>query len=76
MNAEMASLYVLLTWLTWLCFPLYSPQLPAILAKLGVRSVDSNLATAIPTSVVVVFTWLFAYTTWQSSALAAISAKT
>ena len=32
----------------------------AILAKLGVKDVDANVATAVRTTVVVVFTWLLA----------------
>jgi transporter family protein len=65
-----------MTWLTWALLSAAFAAATAILAKLGVRDLDSNLATAIRTSVVVVFTWLFACSTWQSSALAAISATT
>ena len=52
-----------MTWLTWSLLSAFFAALTAILAKLGVAGIDSNLATAIRTSVVVVFTWLLAYGT-------------
>jgi bacterial/archaeal transporter family protein len=59
-----------MTWLTWSLLSAFFAALTAILAKLGVAGVDANLATAVRTSVVVVFTWLLAYLTrpvggWQ-----------
>jgi transporter family protein len=65
-----------MTWLTWSLLSAAFAAATAILAKLGVERLDSNLATAIRTSVVVVFAWLFACSTWQPSALSAISART
>jgi bacterial/archaeal transporter family protein len=65
-----------MTWLVWAMLSAVFAAATAILAKLGVQSMDSNLATAIRTSVVLVLAWIFAYSTWQPSALAAISAKT
>jgi transporter family protein len=47
-----------MTWLTWSLLSAVFAAATAILAKLGVEKIDSNLATAIRTSVVVVFTWL------------------
>ncbi len=52
-----------MTWLLWSLLSAVFAALTAILAKIGVAGVDSNLATAVRTTVVVVFTWLFAYTT-------------
>jgi transporter family protein len=49
-----------MTWLVWSLLSALFAALTAILAKLGVRSVDANLATAVRTSVVVVFTWVLA----------------
>jgi transporter family protein len=65
-----------MTWLTWSLLSAAFAAATAILAKLGVENLDSNLATAIRTTVVVVFTWLFAFSTWQTSAVSAISAHT
>ena len=47
-----------MNWLFWALLSAAFAALTAILAKLGVTGIDSNLATAIRTSVVVVFTWL------------------
>lgn len=46
--------------MTWIHFALLSAlfaALTAILAKIGIRQVDSNLATAIRTVVILVFAW-------------------
>ena len=45
------------SWLTWALLSALFAGLTAILAKAGVRDVDSDLATAIRTAVVVVFAW-------------------
>lgn len=44
--------------------------LTSVLAKIGIKEVDSNLATAIRTSVILVFTWGIA---WSTKSLAAIN---
>jgi len=65
-----------MTWLTWSVLSAFFAALTAILAKVGVAGVDANLATAIRTSVVVVFTWLIASGTRQSAGFQAFSGKT
>jgi transporter family protein len=55
------------TWLLWALFSALFAAITAILAKVGVAGVGSNLATAVRTSVVVVFTWLIAYATGEAS---------
>ena len=65
-----------MTWLTWSLLSALFAALTAILAKLGVAGVDANLATAVRTTVVVVFTWLLAWSTREPGALQAFSAKT
>ena len=45
-------------WLVWSLLSALFAGMTAILAKVGVEGVDSNLATAIRTSVVLLFTWL------------------
>jgi transporter family protein len=52
-----------MTWLAWSLLSALFAALTAILAKQGVAGVDANLATAVRTSVVVVFTWLLALAT-------------
>ena len=48
-------------WLPWALLSAVFAGLTAILAKIGVKDVDSNLATAIRTSVILVFAWLVAW---------------
>jgi transporter family protein len=50
-----------MTWLFWALLSAIFAAATAILAKIGVEGVDANFATAVRTSVVVVFTWLMAY---------------
>lgn len=52
-----------MSWLTWALLSAFFAGLTAVLAKIGVGSVDSSLATAIRTTVVLVFTWLLFFTT-------------
>ncbi len=46
-----------MNWLTWSLLSALFAGLTAILAKVGVSGVDSNLATAVRTTVVLVFAW-------------------
>src|SRR5258708_15626302 len=65
-----------MTWLGWALLSAVFAAATAILAKIGVAGVDSNLATAIRTSVVVVFAWLIALTVGQPGTLHSFSRKT
>jgi bacterial/archaeal transporter family protein len=65
-----------MNWLAWSLLSAFFAALTAILAKLGVEGVDANWATAIRTTVVVVFTWLLALWTRQPSASATPTSKT
>src|ERR1700722_17953475 len=49
-----------MNWLTCSLLSAFFAAITAILAKLGVSGIDSNLATAVRTSVVVVFAWVLA----------------
>ena len=49
-----------MTWLGWSLLSALFAAATALLAKLGVTGVDPNLATAVRTSVVVVFAWIIA----------------
>ncbi len=46
-----------MNWFAWALLSAIFAALTAILAKVGVEHVDSNLATAIRTAVVLVFSW-------------------
>ena len=48
------------TWLPWALGSAAFAGLTAILAKVGVKDVDSDFATAIRTTVILVFAWLWA----------------
>lgn len=49
-----------MNWLIWAVLSALFAAATALLAKLGVANVDPNLATAIRTSVVLVFAWTIA----------------
>ncbi len=62
----------------WLLFALLSAvfaALTSILAKIGIDGVNSNLATAIRTAVVVVMAWGIVFLTGTQSGLSGISKK-
>jgi transporter family protein len=48
-------------WLTYALLSAVFAALTAIFAKIGVANIDSNLATAIRTTVVLIFTWLLVF---------------
>lgn len=63
-------------WLLWSLLSALFAGLTAVLAKIGVTGVDSNLATAIRTTVILVFAWSIAWFTAKPAALAALSGRT
>lgn len=64
-----------MNWLIWALLSAFFAGLTAILAKVGVQGIDSNLATAIRTIVIVIFAWLVAWLTNKQS-LSTISGRT
>jgi transporter family protein len=50
-----------MNWVFWAFLSAVFAGLTAVLAKIGVTGVDSNLATAVRTTVVLVFTWSLAF---------------
>jgi transporter family protein len=65
-----------MTWLGWALLSAFFAGVTAILAKVGVDGVDSNLATAIRTSVVLVFTWALALALAPAGAVEALTRRT
>ncbi len=65
-----------MNWLTWSLLSAVFAGLTAILAKIGVAGVDSNLATAVRTTVVLVFAWGVALGTGPTSAVFELSRRT
>jgi transporter family protein len=46
-----------MNWVTWALLSAVFAALTAIFAKIGITGIDSNLATAVRTTVILVFTW-------------------
>lgn len=65
-----------MTWLIWAVLSAVFAAATAILAKIGVAGADANFATAVRTTVVVVFTWFVAYVARQSGTFSVPSNKT
>jgi len=65
-----------MNWLAWSLLSAVFAGATAVLAKVGVEGVNSNLATAIRTTVVLVFTWLLASSAMSAGAFAQISRRT
>lgn len=62
----------------WLVFAILSSVFAAatsLLAKVGIEGVNSNLATAIRTFVVLIMAWLLVFVTKQNHGITSISAK-
>jgi transporter family protein len=64
-----------MSWFVWALLSAFFAGLTAILAKIGVAGVNSNLATAIRTVVIVVFAWAVALAT-NNQGLSTIGKKT
>jgi transporter family protein len=65
-----------MNWFAWAILSAFFAGITAILAKLGVAGVNSNLATAIRTTVVLVFTWGIAFATTDTAALVTLPRRT
>ena len=58
-----------MNWLSWALLSAVFAAATAILAKIGIKGIDSNLATAIRTTVILLFTWGIA---WGTGALGGV----
>ena len=65
-----------MNWVAWALLSAVFAGITAVLAKVGVANVDSNLATAIRTTVVLVITWAIAYAASPAAGLAMPSRRT
>jgi bacterial/archaeal transporter family protein len=52
-----------MNWFLWALLSAFFAGLTAVLAKVGVQQIDSNLATAIRTVVILIFAWAIALVT-------------
>ncbi len=62
-------------WLTAAVFSAVFAALTAILAKCGIRKTDSDVATAIRTAVVLVFSWIMVFISGSAGSISQLSAK-
>ena len=65
-----------MNWFVWAVLSALFAGITAILAKIGVAGVNSNLATAIRTTVVLVFAWGIALATSKPAAVLELSRRT
>jgi bacterial/archaeal transporter family protein len=63
-------------WLFWAALSALFAGATAFLAKIGVAQINSNLATAIRTTVIVLFSWIIAVATCRVSDYGSISRNT
>jgi transporter family protein len=64
-----------MSWFVWALLSAFFAGLTAVLAKVGVQQIDSNLATAIRTVVILIFAWAVALAT-KNQPLSSISNRT
>lgn len=65
-----------MNWFSWALLSALFAALTAIFAKVGVEHIDSNLATAIRTSVILIVAWALAISATNTEALTALSKRT
>ena len=64
-----------MNWLIWSMLSALFAAATAVLAKIGVSGVNSNLATAIRTIVILLFAWAIVGFTYKSGELASVTQK-
>lgn len=65
-----------MNWFTWSLLSALFAAFTAICAKVGVEGIDSNLATAIRTTVILFVGWVLAFATTDLSAISTLSKRT
>lgn len=63
-------------WLLFACGSALFAGFTAILAKIGIRNTDSNVATAIRTVIILIFSWLMVFIAGSQDMIGSISRKT
>ena len=64
-----------MSWFTWALLSAVFAAATALLAKIGIAGIDSNLATAIRTTVILLFTWGIAIGLGKHGGLAEIGRR-
>lgn len=65
-----------MNWFVWALLSAVFAGLTAVLAKVGVEGVNSNLATAIRTAVILVFSWTLVWFTGETRRLFTLDRRT
>ena len=65
-----------MNWFTWSLLSAVFAALTAICAKVGIEGIDSNLATAIRTTVILFVGWALAFATTDIGAISSLSKRT
>lgn len=65
-----------MTWVLWALLSAAFAGITAVLAKVGVENVNSNLATAIRTTVVLVITWSIVFVSMPAGSVTVPSRRT
>lgn len=65
-----------MNWLHWSLLSAFFAGVTAVLAKAGVSGVDSNLATAVRTLVILVFSWIIVFATHKAGETGEFSGRT
>lgn len=63
-------------WVVWALLSAFFAGITAILAKIGIAGVNSHLATAVRTTVVLVFTWAIAFAVVGTAPLKQFTGRT
>jgi transporter family protein len=64
-----------MSWLFWSLLSALFAAATAVLAKIGVSGIDSNLATAIRTLVIVLFAWAIVAATYTRGEIAKVTSR-
>ncbi len=65
-----------MTWVHWSLLSAFFAAITAVLAKLGVKDIDANLATGVRTTVVAILTWGIVAATPRAVGIASIPHST
>jgi len=65
-----------MSWIYWTILSAFFAGITAILAKIGIAHINTNLATAIRTAVILVFTWAIALSVVPWSEIGQITRRT
>ena len=63
-------------WIVYAFASAFFTGITAVLSKIGINNINSNLATAVRTAVVLIFSWIIVFIAGSQNELAQIEAKT